>query len=153
MPVGAWLNVKKAVDWGSSMSLTKREGVNLEKVERRLKIDVKRDANSNFCHHQERFVQAADYCVICGSLRCLIKLGAAAVSSFSFLPWLLMLLEDIYSDYFMSTHCSPFWSLAQKIMCLMFWSVKKFSKVHNLYPGPCKEQKHHSVCYAQAGGV
>lgn len=48
MPVGAWLNVKKAVDWGSSMSLTKREGVNLEKVERRLKIDVKRDANSLF---------------------------------------------------------------------------------------------------------
>lgn len=48
MPVGAWLNVKTAMDWGSSTSLTKREGVNLEKLEKKLKIDVKKDTNSLF---------------------------------------------------------------------------------------------------------
>lgn len=36
------------------MSLTKGGGVNLEKLERRLKIDVKKDEKSLFFYHRSR---------------------------------------------------------------------------------------------------
>jgi len=50
------------MDWSSSVSLTKGGGVNLEKLERRLKIDVKKDEKSLF------------FTIARGAGRCLFRL-------------------------------------------------------------------------------
>lgn len=92
------------------MSLTECEGVNLEKLKKRVKgVCEKRYQLTSFVVTRDDLHRQW---IVCMSLSCPVKLRAAAVSFLSFLPWLLVLLEDAYSDHFMSTRCSPFWSLA-----------------------------------------